>query len=507
MAPLSSDQHEMNKNRCPLALKALLSGLAAAQALATLQVYLSNAELYRKLVSIKAAGYMVMPNQQIMNGLRELGPAFFGGLFFTFTAGAGVAILSMAAVWTWDRLFLKNKFVLVLFLIIWAGVLWPVNSQSLCPMVTSYFIFIPAVVIAVAIKSMPSHRTKNIRLEGVIQFVPILLLALLWSSQLDSHLFSNLRDHFLLSNALGTKINNFYYKYTLYPAEALKTLEQKVLKTCHLENIKKAHTNELLKDELAKYDYLCVGNDIKVVLAIEENDSNLVFKNSERRVLKTTLTEFLFIPNMILHKFSSKSDRNYFFRQFTLLSLLMGFPIVLYVALYSLVYVIWRFFLGSTTSSVLASILCLSAGIALLAHFHFSKVENIDFKDLGASLQSESRQKRVAALKIIDRKGMEIAGFRAYKKIIQSPFVAERYWLAKALGSSRKPETVKQILSFLDDPNINVVCMALDSLGRRGITKAVQKIMKVLETSDHWYEQWYAYKALRKLGWNQTGSK
>jgi hypothetical protein len=497
----------MNKNRCPLALKSLLSGLAAAQALATLQVYLSNAELYRKLVSIKAAGYMVMPNQQVMNGLRELGPAFFGGLFFTFTAGAGIAIVSLALVWTWDRIFLRSKFVLVFISLVWAGVLWLVNSQSFCPMVTSYFIVIPAVVIAVALKSMPSQRDKNIWLDGIVQFAPIILLALLWTSQLDSRLFSNLRDHFLLSNTLGTKINDFYYKYTLYPAEALKTLEQKVLKTCYLEHIKKEHTKELLKEELVKHDYLCIGNNVKVDLLIEENNNNLVFKNPSKIILKTTLKEFLFIPHKILHEFSSKSDGNHFFRQFTLMSLLMGFPIALYIALYSLIYVISRFFLGSTMSSVLASILCLLAGIASLAHFQFSKVENIDFKDLAAALQSESRQKRVAALKIIDRKGIEIAGFRAYEKIIQSPFVAERYWLAKALGSSRKPETVKQLLSFLDDPHINVVCMALDSLSRRGNTKAVQKIMNVLETSNHWYEQWYAYKALRKLGWNQTGSK
>jgi hypothetical protein len=284
-------------------------------------------------------------------------------------------------------------------------------------------------------------------------------------------------------------------------------LEQKVLKTCYLEHIKKEHPKELLKEELVKHDYLCIGNNVKVDLLIEENNDNLIFKNSDKIILKTTLKEFLFIPHKILHEFSSKSDGNHFFRQFTLMSLLIGFPIALYIALYSLVYVISRFFLGSTTSLVLASTLCLLAGIASLAHFHFSKVENIDFKDLASALQSESRQKRVAALKIIDRKGIEIAGFRAYEKIIQSPFVAERYWLAKALGASRKPETVKQLLLFLDDPHINVVCMALDSLGRRGNTKAVQKIMNVLETSDHWYEQWYAYKALRKLGWNQTGSK
>jgi hypothetical protein len=494
-------------NRCPRAFKALLPGLLAAQVLATLQVYLSNADLYRKLVAIKAAGYMAIPNQEIMNGLQDFGPAFFGGLFFAFTVGAGISILALAAVWIWDRLFLRNKFVLILILLVWTGFLWQVNNRGFCPMVTSYFLVIPAVVIAVALRSIPSPRHKNIWLDGVVQFVPIVLLALLWTSQIDSRLFLNLRDHFLLSNTLGTKINDFYYRYTLYPAEAIKTLDQKILKTCHLEPLREKRTKELLEKELLKHDYLCVDNDLKVDLKIEENNNTLVFKNSDKIILKTTLAEFLFIPHNILNRFSLKSDRSCFFRQFTLLSLLMGFPIILYVMLYTLLHVISRFFLGSTTSPVLASILCLLAGIATLGYFHFSRVENINWKDLAEALESERWQKRVAALKMIDRKGIEIGRFKAYTKILESPYIAERYWLVRALGVSRQPETYKQLILFLDDPNTNVVCMALYSLGRRGNMEAIKRIMNVLETSNHWYKQWYAYKALRNLGWNQTRSK
>ena len=32
----------------------------------------------------------------------------------------------------------------------------------------------------------------------------------------------------------------------------------------------------------------------------------------------------------------------------------------------------------------------------------------------------------------------------------------------------------------------------------------INKILKRIEKSLHWYEQWYAYKALRALGWKQT---
>jgi HEAT repeat protein len=88
-----------------------------------------------------------------------------------------------------------------------------------------------------------------------------------------------------------------------------------------------------------------------------------------------------------------------------------------------------------------------------------------------------------------------------------SPHIPERYWLVKALGVSRQPETYKDLMRFVDDPHPNVVRMAFDSLGQRGDTSAINVIMKRIETSDHWYEQWYAYKALRKLGWKQAKSK
>jgi len=31
--------------------------------------------------------------------------------------------------------------------------------------------------------------------------------------------------------------------------------------------------------------------------------------------------------------------------------------------------------------------------------------------------------------------------------------------------------------------------------------------LKRIETSDDWYNQWYAYRALRNLGWKQSKSR
>jgi len=134
-------------------------------------------------------------------------------------------------------------------------------------------------------------------------------------------------------------------------------------------------------------------------------------------------------------------------------------------------------------------------------------MRKLEVEDLAKALESERWQGRVAALKIIQQKGMEVSDFQAYQGMRPSPHIPERYWFVRALGVSRQSETYEDLLTFLDDPHPNVVCMAFYALGRRGDKRAVSEITKRIETSDHWYNQWYAYKALRALGWRQWKSK
>ena len=93
---------------------ALLLGMLITQVLATVHVYLSNTELYHSLKAIRDAGYFAIPNQNVMRGLTALGPAFCGGLFFTFSIGAAISFFSLALAWVWDRLYSRKKFLLYL---------------------------------------------------------------------------------------------------------------------------------------------------------------------------------------------------------------------------------------------------------------------------------------------------------------------------------------------------------------------------------------------------------
>jgi len=152
-----------------------------------------------------------------------------------------------------------------------------------------------------------------------------------------------------------------------------------------------------------------------------------------------------------------------------------------------------------------ASILCLFLGAALFFYVHGGlKEESID---PATALACDKWETRVAALKFIEQKRLDVGDFDAYQKLLTSPHIAERYWLARALGVSRRTSTFRDLFGFLDDPHTAVVSMAFYSLGQRKDSRAVPEILKRMETSDEWYNQNYAYKALRNLGWKQERSR
>ena len=494
------------KDRFPYTAKALLLGLFVAQIIATIQVYLSDLDLYRSLSILKAAGYLTIPNQPTMPSLQDFAPAFFGGLFFTLSVGAGVTLLSMGTAWLWDRVFSRNRFVLIILLLIWLASVVVLNHRGFSLGATGYFFVIPPVVFLAMLRWMPPRPATRAWVRGVVHTAAVMVLALLWGSQIDSHFFVDFRDILLLSNPVGIKINDFYYGYTLYPAEVFKSLDQKLLKTCTLQDLKKRPLHVRLERELLDRDYLAVATADAVDLKVVQDNGVLVFNHGGKKILQIPLADFLSNPGSILEEFSVKSDKYSFFRQITFLSLVMGLPLALYLLLYSLIRLLCSFFLDVKTGSLVATILCLIVGLSILIPFHYMRGTDLELKDVPQGLASKSWQEQVAALKIVERKRLEISSFQPYPRLLASPHIAVRYWLVRALAVSRRPETYRDLLAFLDDPHPNVVSMTFYALGQRGDRQAINEILTRIKTSDHWYNQWYAYKALRALGWKQKKS-
>jgi HEAT repeats len=495
----------MGKDRLSYAAKALLLGLAIAQLLATLQVYLSNLNLYLTLVVLRGSGYLVVPNQKIIASLGEFGPAWFGGMFFALTAGAGISLLSLASAWIWERLSYRKRVLLLPFVLVWLGLLAALNSQGLCYMVISYFIIIPPVVFAATCRWMPPPG-RPVWLTRLAHVVPFSVLAVVWATQMDSTFFVDMRDSLLLSNPVGMRVNDFYYDYTLYSAEAFKSLDQRLLRTCDLEDLGETPVARSLEQALLGHDYLPVRGEARADLKIRKVGDALAFLHRGDMVLRTTASGFLADPGKTLLEFSAKTDRYGFFRRFTFLSLAIGLPITLYVLLYSLLRVVLFFFLAPGASGVTAAVLCAAIGLAPVVPLSSMRGAKIDPNHLADALQAPRWQERVAALKFAETRGMDLGNFPAHRKLAGSPHVAERYWLARALGVSRQPETYREIIQLLDDPHPNVVAMAFYALGQSGDPGAVDEIKRRLKISDHWYSQWYGYKALRTLGWKQAAS-
>lgn len=482
----------------------LLLGLFLAQVIATIQVYSSNLHLHATLVSVIKAGYFPIPNEQFMSNLRELVPAVLGGIFFTLSVGAGLTFISIAAALFWVHVLQQTKALLIAYLILWIGAVFMLNLRGFCPFVTLYFLIIPPVVFLVTVKWTSLRIPEMSLVTRIIHVIPPFLLAILWATQTNVNLFLEFRDNLLLSNSWGTKINNFYYANTLYPAEAFKSLDQKILKTADLSQIKKEPVARALERALVGYDYLNVGENGDVDLKIQENGNQFIFVNRGKIVLRAPLQPFLAETEKVLKVFSLKSDRYSIFRQFTLFCLLLGFPLTIYVVLHALFSLLAYSFLRFRLSCIIASIICFLLGLSMWVAFVELKGERIAGKDLPTALESEDWRKRVSALKTIERNGIEISDFPNYKRFIMSAHLPERFWFVGALGVSRRPDTYKMIFPFLDDPQPNVERMALHALGQRGNSVAIPEIKKRIETSDNWFVQWYAYKALRALGWKQV---
>jgi hypothetical protein len=241
----------------------------------------------------------------------------------------------------------------------------------------------------------------------------------------------------------------------------------------------------------------------RVDLKIFQTGDNLVFSGDDRKVLQIKVDQFFAKPQKALQKYSEERDRHGALRQFTYLSLLIGFPVLIYIVLHFVLYCLTAWFLSRKSSSLTASMLCLIIGLLVLIYFQANKSSNIQIKNIPEALESENLSIRIAALKSLPQKKLDIADYRSYPRLLKSPHPRERYWLVVAMAVSRSQESFMDLLKFLEDKNTNVRCMTFHSLGLLNNRQAIKPILEKIKLSHDWYAQLYAYKALRSLGWKQ----
>lgn len=477
-----------------------------AQIIATVQVVISNLALHEKMSWLTQAGYLTVPNQKTLPTLKLILPAFNGGLFFTLTIGIGIALLSLGCVWTWKYLCRLNKGFLGVFLGLWAVLIAFLNWHGFVLMPTLYAVLIPFVVATLFLVLSPNDLAPRSRLTILLHFLAIPLLAFLWSTQMTGALYSNIRDNLLLSNVLGIHINDFYYRYTLYPAEVFRSLNQKRIKTYHLSGPEDFRNHEQLQKKLVSYDYLLIGNKGKADVEITVENERLRLSGNRQELVETDLRNFFKNPRQALQDVSRNNDAYIHFRTATSISLLVGFPLMLYWLFSGLLAQGFSLFLGRPSAAVAGIAVCCLSGSLLLFLMPMGDKKNLTIENLPAMLVSDDWRDTVAALKKISTDKLDLHQFSRVKDLSQHPSIPVRYWMARSLSSGRRPEDEALLITLMRDPHPNVVCQALYSIGERRFRRARAALLKTLETSDHWYVQSYTYHALRKLGWKQIVS-
>lgn len=484
----------------------IIAGLLMAQAIGTLFVYLSNQGIFQASSALLKAGFFPIPFGQAMASLNSLGPALRGGIFFTLSIGIGLTLATWAACRIWDLLFKRNGKVLIICGVIWIGGLVWINAKGLVLFPCLFALLVPATTGWASIRALENvYRPKP-----DLWFTPVITLVLLtglWATQLNNQIFASIRDHILLSNPVGRSVNDFYYSNTLYAAEAFRSFHQKTLRTCKFEGFNNDRQHERLIKRLLHGDVMVVPGieqpDILLILA----GGKLLLKSVKGKSIETTVDKMLADPNAWLSKFSRETDDFSQFRRMTFFGLLLGFPIFLFIFTYGSIRMVLGSMMGEKKLVLVASALCLIIGVFLFLPMLGSRPVKITKEGIDEALVSDRWTHRVAALRLCDKSKIEIARYPAYQKLITSPLVVERYWLARALGKSRSPSTYRHLLTLLQDPHPNVVCQAFYALGERGRYSAIAPIKQRLVDLDHWYAQWYGYKAMRRLGWHQGLSR
>ena len=483
---------------------AVFVGFFTSLFIAIIQVYQSNTTLYQKLMALQGSDFFLIPTSSISINLPGLSTALWGGTFFSFSIGLAVALLSFG--------FLVNVPSWLKRPAVWNGTgafFLGMAIISLCMIgeirLATYLLFIPCLV------ALTMNRKRIVRPVTVKQVIFASFLFVVFAGGVlpvvGPETFTAVRDNMLLSNSVGSRLNSFYYEYTLYPAESFKSLAQKSINTYYLNRTTKQPLNGEISERLIAHDYLPVGDVLTADVVVKENGEEMAFMIGGQEILRVDVDTFVDRPAETLQKVSLAADNNKLLRQFVYFSLV--FNLIAIPSLFchyfwqSSLYLLTRWWPNlKRPLPLLIGIFCTLLGIVFFLSFVFPSPSVKDEIELVATLQDKSWRKRVAALRFITANEIEIGQYE-YQSMLTSPHVPERYWLARSLGKSKDPATYGDLTALLVDPHPNVVCMGLNSLGQRGGWRAVKDIKEKISASPSWYVQMYGYNALRLLGWHQ----
>jgi len=497
----------MNDQRIPARILRLvillLIGFIVAQFLSTVHIFFSNDDFHNTLKAVHDAGFLAVPNMHVAQSLTDFSSAFNGGLFFSFTSGLSLTILTIFAAWIWYFLIHKSRPALIVLVLIWAASILMVNQNGFSSLATAYLILIPSTIFPVFGRLFPIHNSDS-SWHAFIYLVALFILfsiSIGYVLQIKAEKFLDIRDFLLLRNPTGNKLNAFYYDNSLYSANYFKSFSQQLIKTCDLNSIQDKHLRQKLSYIFKRFDYIPLPSSVQADLTLSIEQNSIHFFHQNKAVLAVTINDFLSSPKQWIKQFESITDRHAIFRMITMVSLLFVGSVLLYSIAFLFPLSLIRLFVTPFTATIIAPLICVLILLGTLKDSTGN--QHYDLEKIAVMLKSDDSTARIQALRYIVNHKMDISLFPEYETLLINGSTPERYWIAKSLSIRDTEKNREALIKLLNDKHFNVVCMALYSMGKLGKKGDIPIVLDTIKTSRNWYIQWYAYKALRNLGWQQ----
>jgi len=456
--------------RFPAFPVALFLGFLTGWAMGAVRCRETMLALLEKNRLLTQAGHAALPGADFSSTLSSWGPAFAGGLFFALTLGIGGATL----------FYLFARF---------AGLLPRIPRRFLqagafAPAAITFGMGQNHLALALLILALIGFWTAE-EAEELTDFRTILfrsVAALLLLASFAPWVmgggdpFIRFRDRFLLSNAAGRTVTDFYYTYTLYPAETIKPLADKSQPVAALDNTIPADRAKKLAAEALALRVIAVpdrghGADFTLVeregqLLAERNEVSLPWPTGKPKELMEAFAEL-----------SKKSDRTRPVRRTTFWTLALGVPLAIALLLFGATRWLSELIGAGPKRVFLFHLVFLFLAALLLA------LSGLSRSQAGGYAPPE---RRLAA--------------RELGEALSSPDPAERFYAA-ADATAQAGMLTDELLARLDDPVLNVRYAAALTLGRAASPKVRARLLKVLENDPVWYVRERAYSALWMMGW------
>lgn len=443
-------------------LLSLFSGMLFSGIMGYFLTKESTALLLEKNRALLQAGLVALPGAGHLQVMEGAGPALAGGLFFALSLGIGGGALSWLTGLVLGRL---PSHVAALF----AAPLFIPSVYSLvkgAPLPAAYMALAAITGLWFGLKA--SGKIFACRRETLATLAVFFILAAGFSTWRFSGLspFVKIRDSALMGSLTLRPVSDFYYRWTLYPAEAIKPLDSATIP------IVKADVPE--KDAFCAQawdmGFFCAPPGMKVYDLEASARDGFIQLTYKGRSAKWRPGDTRFNRDE-LKTLTDSTDTARPLRRATFISLMYGLPMAAIILLTLLISE------STTTAKVrLSMALALALGIAW------------------AGLPDDASLKHA-----------QMAAGKGYASLasgmLASSDPVERFYGAFAAASDPSSNESK-LIEALDDPVLNVRYQAATALGGATSARARERLLQMLSSGDEWYVKFRAYNALLKMGWH-----